>query len=836
MIGHYFASGIAKFRRSPFTTGANVLTLALGLACFIAAFGVASWWTSADSYHEGADRLVVVGQSNTIAGQGGDGAPRQAAPAHAISSWSMAKYLREDFPELEGVARVMGEPDMAVAAGSEKAILDIAIADPELLDLFAFDFIEVDGDPRAALGRPNSAILTQAAAAWLFGGDSALGQSVLINGEEEATVTAVIGPVRQPSFMGDAADSVLPFDMLRDWDTTPLGDQLNQLDSWIGINPYTVVRLPDSLSLNAFNARLPEFVDRRVPPGDKDAADIRMSAFPVSRLSTYSLDSALFANGVSGVTAVGVLLMLAALTLLVACVNYANLATAQAAGRVKEIGMRKTVGAGRLQVMAQSWLESTLLTVAALALALLIVAAAAPAVRASTGIDILFFLAHGAAPFAVLAGLTLAVALLAGAYPALVLSQVRPSAALGAARGRSSSKIIARILVSVQFASASFLLILLAVTQFQRAYLERTALATHQDPLIVLNDLMPLDVDYETLAARLSALPTVKNVTVVDHMPWGNSYNGMYFARSQDPAAASYPAFVKSVGHDYFETLGLDVLAGRAFDRERDTAPVSLFAFSNDPARALPAIISRDLSEALGFDTPEAAAGQVVYIPAQFMGGAARPIEIVGVTEPEVTRFEANVGDGQIYTFGPRALWGSQLPIVQIDGRDVQAGIDQVTAVWDEMAPTIPADIRFFDALFEQSFRSYARISQVFMLLAGAAFVIASLGLLGIAIYVAGRRRREIGVRKTLGASVLRILRLLLWDFSKPVLIANLIAWPAAYLAAQTYLGAFGERISLTPAPFLLSLAVTLGIAWLAVGGPSWRAARVKPAAVLKYE
>jgi putative ABC transport system permease protein len=834
MIRHYLVVALAKLRRAPFTTAANVLTLALGLACFIAAYGIATYWRSADGYHHDTDRIFLIGQINRFVSQGaGSGQPRQAAPLNAMSSWNLAPALRQDFPEIEHVARAYGELETPVAAAEKKAILNVATVDPEFLDIFDFRFVAGD---RSALSRPNSVVLTEDAAERLFGREPAIGRPLLINGDQSVTVTGVIAPVRQPSFMGAGEEAVLRFDMLRDWGSSPVGKQLDAIPGWIGVYPMTFVRLSPAFSAAALDARLPAFLDRRTRAVDKAVALTVMHPIPLRRLTTYALDRALVVGGAPAVTAVGALFGLAALTLLVACINYANLATAQAAGRGKEIGIRKVLGAGRAQVMAQTWLEAGLLTLAALAVALAAVALAAPAVRASTGVDMGYFLSQGPAPWAGIAALVAGVALLAGGYPALVQSRLRPAEALESSRSRTGPRWAARLLVGVQFASASFLLILLTVTQLQRGHLEHDALAPHTDPVVVLNDLRPLAVDYDTLAARLSRnKDRIRSVSVVDHLPWGTSYNGAFFSRTPDPAGHSINAFVKSVGYDYFETLNLAVLAGRVFDRERETAPVSLFAFANDRTKTVSAVVDRRFARGLGFATPEAAVGQVIYIPPQSTGNsAAQPVEIIGVTETEWTRLGSDNGDGAVYTFGPRALWGQQLPVVRIAREDVKGAVAEITRAWEDLAPNIPLDLRFFDNLFEQNFRTYARVSQIFALLAGASFVIASIGQLGLAVHAASRRRHEIGVRKTLGSTTLGIIRLLLVDFSKPILAANLLAWPLGYWAAQVYLGSFADRVALTPAPFALSLAITLTIAWAAVIGEVWKVASVRPAEVLR--
>jgi putative ABC transport system permease protein len=828
MLLHYLAVALAKFRKTPLTTTANVLTLALGLACFIAAYGIATYLGSADTYHANAARTFVVGQRTARPGG-------EMSPLSPASNPVAARYLKQDAPELMYVARIMADPDIAVAAGAEKTFLDVANADPDLLQIFDFDFIA--GDARRALSEPNSVVLTQEAATRLFGERPALRERLVIAGGEEGVVTGVIAPVRQPSFMSAAPDAPLRFDMLRAWSSSPRGAQLDRIENWSIFTGLTFVTLPPGLSLDAFNARLDALLAERVAPEQLGAIDL--TAFPVSQLMTRGLDSLLFADSGVDVTVVQVLIGLGLLTLLVACVNYANLATAQAATRGKEYGMRKVLGAGRAQVVAQAFLEAMLLTVAGTLLALGVLALVAPPIQASTGVGLLYFLTRGLAQAGAVAGLVVLVALVAGVYPAVALSRVRPAVALQSGRVRSGPPVMAHILVGVQFFCASLLLMLVTVSQLQRDHLQRTALAPREDPIVVLNDLMAIGVDYETLAARLENRPGVKSVSVVDRAPWNlNGFNTLSLARSPEEGTATPTAYIKSVGHDYFATLNLDALAGRVFERARDTTPRPTYFFGDDPSQPFNIVIDRAYAERLGFATPQAAVDEIIYVR---NSGPVRPARVIGVTETETTRLEAiNISGqpaiaGTVYTFAPRAAFGGQHPIVRLSRGDVPAAIAAITAVWDELAPNVPVNIRFFDDLFERSFSTFARISQLFMMLAGAAFVIASVGLLGMAVHVTSRRRHEIGVRKVLGSTTLGVVRLLLIGFSKPVLIANLLAWPLGYLVARTYLAAFAERVPLTPAPFALSMAITLAIAWAAVIGEVLKAASVRPAEVLRH-
>jgi putative ABC transport system permease protein len=829
MIGHYLTTALSSFRKTPFTTAANVLTLALGLACFIAAFGIATYWTSADRYHEGAERTFVLGQGFEL----GNGAAD--IPINPYATAAAANYLPGDFPEVERVARAHPMPKLAAAAGERKVLLESAFADPQFLSFFDFDFIA--GDPAQALAQPGSVVLTKDAAERLFGQAPALGQRLLLGGTTDVTVTGVIAPVRQPSFMGTRPDAILRFDLIGDWDSSPRTAEMNGDEQWFSNQAMTFVRLAPGASVEALNARLPDFIARRMPADQRDIADVRLEIYPLGEVTTRALDNQLFAAGGLKLTAAGVLIGLGGLILLVAGVNYANLATAQAAQAGKEIGMRKVLGAARAQVMTQSWLTSLVQTLAAAVLALVALAAAAPPIETAMGVRILYFLSDGARAVLLIGAVVAVVALAAGAYPALVVSGVRPVQALRSGRSRTGPRFVARVLVGVQFAAASFLLILLAVSYLQRAHIEAIALTPREDPIVVLGEVQSIGVGGETLIAAMRRLPGVRSATVSERTPWTNSGSLVPLVRSPEAGAQELLTSLKHVGHDYFDTLGFELLAGRVFDRERETATHSII--TPDPARAVPFVADEALIAALGFASPEAAVGQTIYAPVSVMrlagGDAPQPMQIIGVTETDTVWLGANPFVGTFYLYGPDSPLGNGLfPILRIAPEDVSGTVAGITRVWDQFAPTTPADIRFFDQMFEDSYRQFSRIGQLFTLLAGVAFVIASLGLLGIAVHVAARRRHEIAVRKTLGSTTWGAVRLLLTDFSKPVIVGNLVAWPLGYFAAQTYLSAFAHRIELSIWPFVLSMLITLAIAWLAVGGQTFKAASVRPAQVLR--
>jgi putative ABC transport system permease protein len=291
------------------------------------------------------------------------------------------------------------------------------------------------------------------------------------------------------------------------------------------------------------------------------------------------------------------------------------------------------------------------------------------------------------------------------------------------------------------------------------------------------------------------------------------------------------PVSDRYVGDRYFEKLDLKLLAGRVFDRNRDT-PIA----RPDPAQEQTVIIDETFARQLGFASPQAAVGQLIYTPNPAGAVAAR---VIGVTQTELSTLQAietpfGKVEGSIYRFSYYPGFGWYLPLVRIARADVAQAIPEIEAMLGELGPSGLVGVQRYEDRFREAYRQYGRISELFILLGGVAFFIASVGLLGIAVHVASRRRHEIAVRKTLGSSVARVIRLLLTDFSIPVLIGNLLAWPLGYLATQVYLSAFAERIELNAAPFLASMVITLLIAWAAVIGVVLKTATLRPAEVLR--
>jgi putative ABC transport system permease protein len=378
------------------------------------------------------------------------------------------------------------------------------------------------------------------------------------------------------------------------------------------------------------------------------------------------------------------------------------------------------------------------------------------------------------------------------------------------------------LVIGVQFVLASFLLIAVVVMAMQNWSLRKTALGIDEDPLVAISTQpFAAKVDSETLRTRLLASPAIERVTGAARRPWENSVGGTGYSRTPDRLDSFQFTQTQNVWYDYFETLDMPVLAGRAFSRE----------FAEPEGGPPRVVIDRVAAEQFGWTNPADAIGETIYQTP--FGGKASPQEIVGVVEHAPRGLVGWGARSFVYILNDRDMG---FPLIQVSRDDVPAALAHIDSVWQSLAPETPLRREFADETFGKSYRMFDNVSRAFMVLASFAFVIAVMGLLGMVLFITTRRRREVGVRKVLGATSKRIFALLLWDFLRPVLIANVIAWPLAFMAARAYLDVFMKPVPLTFAPFLASLAVTLALAAVVVLHRAIESARVAPAALTRHE
>ena len=503
VLNHYLALTLRIFVRAPFATGVNVLTLAAGLFCFLTAYAFVTFWNGAERHFPNAERVQVL--TTTFRLPGFESRADTTGPTRA------AAQLRIDFPELESVARATPIDRRAIVSANGNAIRAHAVAvDPEFLSIFALPFLS--GDPLRALDTPRSAVLTRETARRLFGAGDPVGRIVRIDNRLDVAVTGLIDAVPEPSHFGRSTSASLPFELLVShdvYDTLSGGSDADE-PGW-DLASTTYLLLPENGSLTAavVEARLDGFAERHIPAPDlaQAGAEIEFGVVPVTQLLRKGIDESLFPEGAT-ISVSAALLLLGGLVLAVACVNYAMLATAVATRRLREAGVRKTLGASPAQVMTQHLLEAALLCVLALLAAVGAFRAAAPLLRPLIGADPWETLFAGASVWMFLAVVAAGVTAAAGASPAFVVSRVLPLNALRASRPMLGPKRLTAWLVGTQFTVASLLLIGVAVTWLQNAELARTGLGTSSDPLIVIENPNGRNhVDQETLRSELARSP-----------------------------------------------------------------------------------------------------------------------------------------------------------------------------------------------------------------------------------------------------------------------------------------------------------------------------------------
>ncbi len=845
MFRHHLRTALRSFRRHRLATLINLLCVALGLACLVACYATVTYLEHSDARFPKAARIRVLTTNLHAPGI------RLTLHDFPFTGAVVARFLRAEFPELEAVARAEEDDDVPVSDEGRATYARVTYADPQLLDIFDFDFLAGDGAP--SLRNPHGAVVTASAAKRLFhlsDARAALGRHLLLSGREDVTVTGVIAPVRNPTdFHFDVLAPMDVHDRLLAAAGAPVDETGSNFRDWWSVDQpnVTYVLLPagGSVTPQALRSQLASFADRHVR-GRNPEIQIGFGLIPVTALPLEVIESELagFAHVDISVVAVGYLL--AGLILLIACFNYAHLAAALATARAKEIGLRKVLGAARRQLIGQHLLEAALIGVAALLCALAAVALLIPIVR-HIGFDVGADVLLRPGLFGFLALLVVLVTALGGAYPALLLSSVRPAQALTAASSRKGSGLAPTLLTVAQFAASSFLLVLVLVMSAQNGVARRAVSSLARDPAVAfLTSLDTAHVGLDVLRQRLLSAPYIESVSASAAPPVSLVASPLVLARSAEAGSARTTTTQLLVSYDFFATLGMRMVAGRGFARDRgDARPdaggsAESPGASTGPGAAAPAQLGRIVLDTraaaqLGWLDPRAAVGQLVYVPRTGGGVWGEPMEVIGVVEPRplsVIGVGAESSTYQLMAPATQAVY----PIVRISRDHVAAALRGIDSAWSGLAPDVALRRPFVDELLDRTYRPVRAAGALIGALAIFGLAIAALGLYGAAVHVTDGRLHEVGVRKTLGAHPRQIVALLLRDFSKPVLLASLVAWPLAFLAARVYLSFFVNRVALTPTPFVVALAITTAVACLAVSSRVLRAAHTEPAAVLRHE
>ena len=813
MLRNYLRIAVRNIAGNPLFSAINIVGLAIGLACCILITLFVRHELSYDRHWNDADRVYRVVRDFT-----GNNL-RLAAVAPPI-----APLLKEDFPEIEEYVRIMPTGSVAMTIDGE-TINDatMVVADPNVFEFFDLDII--GGDPEQALARPTNIVLTERAANRYFGNDDAIGRTINVAGQADMTVSAVIRDLPDNTHM--SFEMLVPIELVE----FIFGD--GALESWGSNNYYTYLRLPEGYDPENLSSRFVDFIAKH-----RGEAATQGTALHLQRLLDIHLksnrDAEWTPNGSSAI--VYTFSAVALVVLLIACVNFMNLTTARSTQRAKEVGVRKVVGANRRNLIVQFLGESILLTALAMLLAIAIVELALPPFAAFLEKPLSLSLANPAT-LALLLGGTLLVGLLAGSYPALYLSHFRPAEVLkGKDAGGGGSALLRKALVVFQFATSIALLIATGVVMAQLQYArsmdpgyDRSRMLAHSLPFFA--DFWPT---YRTLKTELEAHPDIEAVVYSSRIPSQQNLDGSGYLPAQAQPVMDNVLGIADIKVDdrWFDVYDVEFLAGRPF---RENELMVEQPTEENPVVQAKAILNESAARSLGW-TPEEAIGQVLRDLKNRELTMFVDREIVGVV-PDI-HFSSLHDEMKATVYAePDPNYQRHISVKLAPGNP-DAAIQHFESVYARVVPDDPVDWVFLDDRFDARYRGERRQAKLFGLFAGFAIFVATLGLFGLASFTTERRTKEIGIRKVMGASVRDIVVLLTSDFTKLVLVANVIAWPVAWYFMNQWLTRFAYKAPFAEWAwlFVASAVAALAAAWLTIALQASRAARSRPVLALRYE
>lgn len=727
----------------------------------------------------------------------------------------MLEQMRADFPGLVGTRIRGGKDGGSVLRGGEALRMDVAQVDPSFFAVFALPMVR--GDGAAALADPAAALVSRSAARTLFGAADPIGRTLTIAVDDPR-------PYRVAGVFEDLpADTDLTATILIPIPRTPPPAEWAWY-RWGTAAVTTVLRFPTPAAAARFAAQMPAFI-RRHAGQDLGPAPDKVIALPLLPITRVHLQP--FGGENSGrplmIAALGIV---GVLTLLIAAVNYVNLATARAGLRAREVAIRKVLGADRAMLIRQ-FLGEAILTVAIAALAGLILAELGlPLVNAAAGLSLT--LPYGLV-VPMLVAVTLVIGVMAGAYPALLLSRYSAAAVLASARapggGRTGTR-AREALVVVQFALAVAFIIGTIVLAAQAFHVRRSDLGFRRDGLIIVPSLADRRIfppQARPILAAFRRIPGVIAAGAGSVGPGGDGVGNIDLIERPGQPGPGLTIMAVTVGSDFFAAYGPRLLAGRLFDDRHGADDASDWTRWKQGRNI---VVNRIAVQALGFRSPAEAIGKTV--------GGAMPRTIVGVIDQ--LRFTSpRTPHRAIYYQYNRDMPPGPVAAIRFTG-DPRVMLGWVREAWRRLAPAVPLIAETADRRLASFYADDDRATRLFGIGAGLAVMIGCVGLWGLAAFNSQRRVKEIGIRKTLGASSADIVRLLIGQFLRPVLVANLIAWPLAWAAMRMWLAGFGDRIALSPFYFLAASLLALVIALLTVLTQALRASRSGPAWALRHD
>ncbi len=791
---NYLKLALRKLKLQKGYSFINIIGLAVGIACCLFIMMYVRFELSFDNHHPDVDRIYLVGQHRQS--QNGIEMTRGNFPL-------MAPTLKERFPQVEAAAAINGGWIVQVK-NQEKVFNEQSLwhADPGVIEVLSIPFLR--GDPGSALKRPYTAVLSEAMAKKYFADTDPMGESIQI-GDDAFEITGI---VRDPPLNSDFRHQII-----MSWAT------IAEEEHWQSWSPgmaatFCLIKLRPEVDATQFEALISdlprEYCAEKLDEMGQDYRNMLLSIKDTHRTSLVHGEIVPSPHMVL----VYIFSAVAALILLIACMNFMNLATARSAGRSIEVGIRKVVGARRHQIARQFIIESLMVALISLILAVVLVQLGLPFFNRLAQTQFSNSDLRQPVILAGMLGLLLVVGIAAGSYPAFILSAFRPIAVLkGKSRSGAGGALMRRLLVVGQFTISIALVISSLIIYTQIKYMKKQPLGFDKQQKLVIQTKgwRMMTENYEVIKSEYLRHPSVINATAASGIP-GSMINRtwIYPTGKEDTLGQAFRSL--RCDHDFTKVYGLEMAAGRPFNKK----------IESDTYQAV--IINEAGVKAFGWASPEEALGKELGDEKNPIIGVVKDYHWWGLQrkiEPMMMRVVPDLFRAVTLT---------------VDTNDLPETIAYLKDTYLKFFPGDLFEYHFVDAIFDLQYRAEERIGRIFRVFTGLAIFIACLGLFGLASFIAQKRTKEIGIRKVLGASVGEMVVLLSREFSKWVLAANLLAWPIAYFIGQRWLQGFAYKIQPGWELFVLSGLGALLIAVMTVSYQSVRTAASNPVDALRYE
>ena len=834
MFQHYLKIATRHLWKQRLYSIINICGLAIGLACCIAVLFYVKDELGYDNYHLNADNIYRVSINSMLISSGGSN-----DRANSPILWGPA--LKRDYPEVEEYARFVklaraDNPWKFKAEDKEFSEDNILYGDPSTFDIFNWKVLH--GDAKTALSKPNSIILTKEMAYKYFNNENPVGQVINLDPRQrdndgqfkketyDYTVKAVVDDIpRRSHFTFDFLLPSVHLNEIYGLDINGSGEERNWF--WRGTVAHTYLQLKNGTNPLDLEKKFADFQDRYLGDATRSRGYFYTPFLQIINEIYLDGNMAGQLQPVGDKIYIYGLSLIALFILFIACINFMNLSTARAATRAKEVGLRKVVGADRRQLITQFLGESLVITLIALVFAIVLARYSLPFLYEYLNKNFVISLWEELPFLMVLLGIGALVGILAGSYPAFFLSSFKPVEVLKGIFIKTQSGILVRKgLVVFQFLISAFLIIFTLTLHKQLNFMKSYNLGFDQERVLVVqpNTTRSFTKDYAAIKAELLQIPVIADVTMSSSVP-GQGGGGDFYAALGTDANTSFGLGEVFADYNFLELFGLELLAGRNFSKDiiSDQA-----VFEEDKPGNVKVILNKSALNSLGWTTEEAIGKQIVRDP----NAKDWIATVIGV----VKDFHFESLQTEISPLGIILLPEYRVLSVKFKPNKVAEGVSAVEAKSKQFAPDADFEYNFLDEAFKTQYDYEQQLGQVLNITSFLAILIACLGLFGLAAFMTARRIKEIGIRKTLGASVSNIVFLLSKDFIKLVIISTIIAIPIGWYAINLGLMNFAYRIDNTVDIFVLSIILALLIAFLTVSFHTLKVAMTNPAETLKTE